>query len=323
MIRSSLLAALCVALVASAAAHAQSQRPGKPVRLIIANSAGSVPDAVARVTTDMLAKGLGQPWVVDNRPGGEGIIAAEAASKSAPDGYTFFLASTTAIAIMPHMKKALPYDPVKDFTPVAMVIDSGPSAIAVNSDLPVKNLPELIAYAKSNPGKLSYSVTFAYLNAAGAWLTNATRMDMVQVNYKDTPLAVQDAMAGRVPVMLNALATVEQVVQSGKMRLIAVTSARRVPTWPDVATIGETVPGYAADAWLAFATRAGTPPEMVNRVNKEMNDIVRDKEYLQRLQKLSWTNIGGANTPQGMSEFFRVEFDKWGKILRDAGVKPE
>jgi tripartite-type tricarboxylate transporter receptor subunit TctC len=326
MVRSPLFAGLSVLtglLVASTAVHAQSARSNKPVRLIIANSAGSTPDAATRAATDLLSRGLGQPWVVDNRPGGEGIIAAEAGAKAAPDGYTFFLASATSLAIIPHLKKSIPYDPVKDFIPVAMVIDSGPSAVAVNVELPIKTLPELIAYTRSNPGKLSYSVSFAYLGAVGTWLTNATRMDMVQINYKEAPQAVQDAIGGRVPVMLNALATVEQVVQTGKMRIIAMTSARRVPAWPDVATVAETVPGYEANAWLSLAAPAGTSMDVVNRVNKEMQTVVRNPQFLQRVEKLSWTNIGGANTPQGMSQFYRIEYDKWGKILRDAGVNPE
>ena len=318
--RNLLLASLFVVV---ANAHGQSAWPNKSVRLLVPNSAGSAPDAIARLTTEMLSRAVGQQWVVDNRPGGDGIIATEAAAKSSPDGYTFLFASVTPVAITPHLKKALPYDPVKDFTPVAMIIDSGPNGLAVQSDLPVKTLADLIALSKSSPGKISYSVTVSFLGAVGVWLTSSTGMDMAQVNYKDTGQAIQDAMAGRVPVMLNAMATVEQVVRSGKMRMIAVTSAKRVPQWPDVPTVGETVPGYEANAWLSLAARAGTAPDIVNRVNKEMSSIVRNPQYLKSLEKLSWTNLNGANTPEGLVGFYRVEFDKWGKILRDAGVKPE
>ena len=312
----------CLSIVGSQV-HAQSAWPIKPVRLLVPNSAGSAPDAIARLTTEMLSKAVGQQWVVDNRPGGDGIIATEAAAKSSPDGYTFLFASVTPVAITPHLKKALPYDPVKDFTPVAMIIDSGPNGIAVQSDLPVKTLSDLITLSKNSPGKMSYSVTVSFLGAVGVWLTSSTGMDLVQVNYKDTGQAIQDAMAGRVPVMLNAMATVEQVVRSGKMRMIAVTSAKRVPQWPDVPTVGETVPGYEANAWLSIAARAGTAPDIVSRVNKEMSVIVRNPQYLKSLEKLSWTNLNGANTPEGLVGFYRLEFDKWGKILRDAGVKPE
>jgi tripartite-type tricarboxylate transporter receptor subunit TctC len=314
---------LAAVLATGSAAHAQSTWPAKPVRLLVANSAGSAPDSIARVTADMLGRATGQSWIVDNRAGGEGIIAAEAAAKAAPDGYTFFFATVTTIAVTPHLRKSLPYDPLKDFTPVAMVVDSGPCAIAVHTDVPVKSLPELIALSKASPAKLSYSVTVAFLGAAGSWLTNATRMDMVPVAYKDTPQAIQDAMAGRVPVMLNALATVEQVVRSGKMRMIAVTSANRVPSWPDVPTVAETVPGYEANGWLSLAARAGAHADIVNRVNREMNAIVRNGEYRQRLEKLSWFNLEGASSPQSMSEFYRSEFTKWGTILREAGVKPQ
>jgi tripartite-type tricarboxylate transporter receptor subunit TctC len=320
MIRISVLALL---LVLSTAAHAQSAWPNRQVRLLVPNSTGSAPDFVARVGLEMLSRTTGQQWVVDNRPGGEGIIAAEAASKSAPDGYTFFFATITPIAITPHLKKSLPYDPMKDFTAVAMVIDSGPNGIAVDQSLPVKSLPELIAYSRANPGKLSYGFTVSFLRAMGAWLTNATRMDMVPIVYKDTGQAIQDSIAGRVPVMLNAMPTIEQAVQSGKMRMIAVTSAKRLAKWPEVPTVGETVPGYEANAWLSFAARAGTPAEIVNRVNKEMNVIVRDAQFQQRLEKFAWANVGGANNPPALAKFYRDEYDKWGKILRDAGVRPE
>lgn len=319
-IRYLLLASLFIVV---AKVDAQSAWPSKSVRLLVPNSAGSAPDAIARLTTEMLSRAVGQQWVVDNRPGADGIIATEAAAKSSPDGYTFLFASVTPVAITPHLKKVLPYDPVKDFTPVAMIIDSGPNGIAVQSDLPVRSLPDLIALSKGSPGKVSYSVTVSFLGAVGTWLTSATGMDMVQVNYKDTGQAIQDAIAGRVPVMLNAMATVEQVVRSGKMRMVAVTSAKRVPQWPDVATVGETVPGFEANAWLSLAARAGTAPDIVIRVNNEMSSIVRNPQYLKSLEKLSWTNLNGANTPEGLVGFYRVEFEKWGKILREAGVKPE
>jgi tripartite-type tricarboxylate transporter receptor subunit TctC len=317
-----LLLALAGLCVLNGEAHAQASWPSRPVRLIITNSAGSAPDVVARITTDLLSRAMGQSWIVDNRPGGQGTIGASAAAKSAPDGYTFFFANGTTMAVTPHLLKSIPYDPIKDFIPVAMVIDSGPVGIAVHPDVPAKTLPELIALAKEKPGKLSYSVSVAFLEIAGAWLTKASGADMVQIQYKSTPQAMQDGVAGRVPVIFNSMGVVQGLARSGKMRLIAVTSLKRLPNWPDLPTVSETIPGYEAEGWNSLAVPAGTSMDIVNRVNKEMQVIVRSPRFLEPLQKYVWTNLNGASTPAALAEFYRAEREKWGRIVRELGIKP-
>ncbi len=316
-----MLLALCLCL--SGGADAQSAWPAKPIRLILSNSPGSAPDLVARVTTDQLGKALGQSWIVENRAGGEGVIGADAAAKSAPDGYTFYVASIVSVAIAPSLVKNIPYDSIRDFVPVAMIVDSGPSAIAVHPDLPAKTFPELIALAKTQPGKLSYSITVAFLNISQEWLNKLAGISMQQINYKDTSQAVQDALSGRVPVLVNSAGTALPHIRSGKLRFLAVTSLKRMPAFPDVPAVAEFYPGYESEGWLSLAAPAGTPADIVNRVNREMDRIVRDAQFSQAVQKFVWANNGGASTPQALAALYRTERDKWGKIIRELGIQPQ
>jgi tripartite-type tricarboxylate transporter receptor subunit TctC len=310
--------------LAAAAGLAQAQAwPVKPVRLFLSNSAGSAPDLVARVTTDQLSKAFGQPWIVENRPGGEGVIGAEAAAKSPPDGYSFYQASIVAIAVQPHVVKNLPYDTLKDFAPVAMMVDSGPSGIAVHPSLPVKTFPDLVALAKSQPGKISYSVTVAFLSVSAQWLNKLAGIDMTEVNYKETGRAVQDGLSGQVPVMFNSLGTPMQHIKAGKMRLLAVTSLQRLPQFPDVPTIAEYYPGYESEGWASLAAPAGTPPDIISRVNREMDRIVKDPQFAAAVGKFYWANFGGARTPQALAGFYRSEREKWGRIVKELGIQPQ
>lgn len=317
-----LIRSLLCSLLLCAMAWAQPPWPLKPVRLIITNSAGSAPDLVARLAAEQLARATGQPWIVDNRPGGDGIIGAEAAARAAPDGYGFFLANGTAIAVTPHLVKSLPYDPERDFAPVAMLIDSGPVGMAVHPDFPAQTLAELISLAKAQPDKHAYSVSVAFLAVAGAWFNKAADIKLTQIQYKETPQSVQDALAGRVPVMFNSMGTLEPLVRSGKMRLLAVTSIKRLAIWPDTPAIAETIPRYEAEGWNALTVRAGAPQEIINRVNREMQTIVKSPQFLQPLQKFVWTNLNGAKTPAELSQYFRGEREKWGSIVRELGIKP-
>ena len=309
-------------MVVTGAVQAQAW-PARPVRLFLSNSAGSAPDLVARVTADQLQKALGQTWIIENRPGGEGVIGAEAVARAAPDGYSFYQASIVAIAVQPHVVKNLPYDTLKDFAPVAMIVDSGPSAIAVHPSLPVKTFPELVALAKTQPGKISYSVTVAFLSVSAQWLNKLAGVDMTEVNYKETGRAVQDGLSGQVPVMFNSLGTPMQHIKAGKMRLLAVTSLKRLPSMPDVPTIAEYYPGYESEGWASMAAPAGTPAEIVNRVNREMDRIVKDPQFAAAVGKFYWANFGGASTPQALAGFYRSERDKWGKIVKELGIQPQ
>jgi tripartite-type tricarboxylate transporter receptor subunit TctC len=303
-------------------AHAQAPWPAKPVRLILSNAAGSAPDVVARVFADQLSKAFAQPWLIENRPGGEGVIGAEAAARSAPDGYTFYLGTIVAIAVQPHLVKSLPFDSLRDFAPVAMVIDSGPSAISVHPDLPIRNVPELVAYAKANPGKLSFSSTVAVITVQGEYFNHVTGIKMTAINYKDPSQATQDAIAGRTPVMVNALAPMVPHIRSGKLRLVAVTSLKRLAAWPDTQTVAEFYPGFEAEGWLSLVAPTGVSADTITRVNREMERIVRSPQFREPVQKFSWDNLNGASTPQALAQFYRAEREKWGRIIRDIGMAP-
>ncbi len=297
--------------------------PAKPVRYVLSNSAGSAPDLVARVTTDQLQQALGQAWIVENRPGGEGVIGAASVARASPDGYSFYQASSVAIAVQPHLVKNLPYDTLRDFTPVAMVVDSGPSGIVVHPSLPVKTFPDLVALAKSQPGRISYSVTVAFLSVSAKWLNKLAGIDMTEVYYKETGQATGDALSGQVPVMFNSLGTPIQHIKAGKLRLLAVTSLKRLPQFPDMPTIAEYYPGYESEGWASMAAPAGTPAEIVNRVNREMDRIVKDPQFAAAVGKFYWANIGGASSPQGLAAFYRSEREKWRKIVNELGIQPQ
>lgn len=316
-----LLLLLCVPLALPL--QAQTAWPAKPIRLILSNSPGSAPDVVGRITADQLGRALGQSWIIENRPGGEGVIGADAAAKSAPDGYTFYVASIVAVAVSPHLVRNIPYDSLRDFAPVAMIVDSGPSAIAVHPDVPAKTFPELVALAKNQPGKLTYSSTVAFLSISQEWLNKVAGINMTQINYKETSQAIQDVTSGRVQVMVNSVGTALPLIRTGKLRFLAVTSLKRLPQFPDIPAVAEYYPGYESEGWLSLAAPAGTPVDIVARVNREMERIVKDAQFTQLVQKFIWANNIGASTPPALSVFYRAEREKWGKIVRDLGIQPK
>src|SRR3954451_23519569 len=232
------IAALLLGLLWGALALAQSW-PAKPVRIIVSTGPGLATDIMARLLSDRLSKNLSQQFVVDNIAGAAGILGAQAAARSAPDGYTFYFAPASALATNQFLFKSVPYDKFKDFTPVAMVCDTGPFVITVQPELPVNTLPELIAYAKANPGKLSYAfdISSGYAAIIGQLVNRRTNAGMVEVPYKATAQAIQDTMTGRTQLMISSIPATDSFVKSGKLRRIAVSSEHRYPAIPDVPAI--------------------------------------------------------------------------------------
>jgi tripartite-type tricarboxylate transporter receptor subunit TctC len=313
------LAALAAGVVLSLTAHAQQKPwPTKPVRVILPNAPGSAPDITIRLFGDQMANAVGQPWVVENRPGGEGIPGTEAVIRAAPDGYTFGLTSSNVVTLNPLLIRPLSYDPLKDMLYIAMVIDTAPLGVAVAPDLPVASLRDLVELAKSRPGGVSYSTTVPIAGLAGDWLNKTTGTNLVQVSYKAVSQALQDGLAGRVPVLINSIGPLEPQVRAGKLRFIAMTSAKRQAAWPDVPTIRETyADGFVSDGWLPLFGPIGVPAEIVQRVNRESERIVRSREFLDPLRTHGWSNINGASTPAGILAHTKEELDRWGKIIRD------
>jgi tripartite-type tricarboxylate transporter receptor subunit TctC len=316
----------CLIFLVLLGALPQSQAqswPARPIRVIVSFAAGSAPDIVCRFVTDRLSRALGQSIVVDNRPGSGNIIAAQAAARAAPDGYNFLCATAATLVSNPHTFKSLPYDPVKDFTPVAMIV-KGPFFVLVHPSIPVKTLAELAAYEKANPGKLSYA-TDGLRNFTGmmaAWLNKISGASILTVPYNVMPQGIQDTLAGRTQLVILAVPAAGPRIRSGELRPLAVSYAKRIPGYENVPTIAETYPGFEYIGWFALMAPAGTPAEVVQRVNREMDRVLKDPDTVQRLRDLGFYTEG-AETPEILGEYIRAELAKWGRIVKEIGIQPE
>ena len=264
-----LRALLCAALLApSVEANAQTW-PSRPIKLIVPTGPGAATDVMARLLADGVSKALGQPMVVENMPGASGILAHQTVARAPADGYTLLFTNTSGLAINLVSFKKLPYDPARDFAPVAMVCSLGPQMLSVNAGLPVKSVSEFIAYAKANRGKLS----MGFDNTAGAaafaakLLNSRADLGLIEVPYRAAAQMTQDIAGGTTQVMISSIAAARAVVDAGKVRRLAVTSASRFPGLPDLPSVSETVPGVVMNGWFAVVAPAGVPPDVVRRLN--------------------------------------------------------
>lgn len=313
---------LLALLAGFAEAHAQTW-PTRPIKMIVSFPAGSAPDIVCRFVSDRLSRAVGQQIIVDNRPGSGNIIAAQAAARSAPDGYNFFCATAATLVSNPHTFKSLPYDPVKDFVPVAMIA-KGAFIVLAHPSVPVKTLAELVAYDKANPGKLAWA-TDGLRNFTGimaAWLNKIAGTGILTVPYATMPLGIQDTIAGRTQLVILAIPAAAPRIRSGELRPLAASFAKRVPGYENVPAISETFPGFELVGWFLIVAPAGIPAEIVQRVNREMDGILKDPETAQRLRALGFFTEG-AETPEKVGEYIRADFEKWGRIVKDIGIQPE
>ncbi len=314
---------LLVALAASAGPAAAQDWPARPIRVIVSFAPGSAPDIICRFVTDRLSRAVGQQIVVDNRPGSGNIIAAQAAARSAPDGYNFFCATAATLVSNPHTFKSLPYDPVRDFAPVAMIA-KGPFFVLVHPGVPVKTLAELAAYDKANPGKLTFA-TDGLRNFTGmmaAWLNKIAGTNILTVPYAGMPLGIQDTLAGRTQVIILAIPAAAPRIRSGELRPLAASFAKRVPGYENVPAIAETYPGFELVGWFLIVAPAGTPAEVVQRVNREMDKILKDPETVRRLRDLGFFTEG-AETPDAVAGTIRSDREKWERIVKEIGIQPE
>jgi tripartite-type tricarboxylate transporter receptor subunit TctC len=303
-------------------AHAQSW-PTKPVRIIVSLAAGGTPDIICRLVADRLSVALGQQVVIENRPGGGNIVGAQVAAHAAPDGYTLFFATAAALVTNPFTYKTLPYDPLKDFVPVSMIA-KGPFFVLANPSVPVKDLAELIAFDKANPGKLAFA-TDGPRNLSGilaAWLNKLGGSSILQVPYAAMPQGVQDALAGRVQLIVLAVPSAAQHIASGALRPLATSSAERLSNYPQVPAIAETFAGVEFIGWFVLAAPAGTPDEIVMRVNREMDAILKNPQISGKLADLGFFTTG-ADTPEAVRAYVRTQHDLWGRLTRDIGLQPE
>ncbi len=297
--------------------------PARPVKFIVSQAPGTSPDITARLIADRLSKLWNQQVVVENRPGGQNVPGAQAAAKSAPDGYNFFYATTAAIVSNPVTFKALPYDPAKDFVPVAMIAKS-PMVVAVNPSVPAKTLAELIALDKAQPGKLAAANEGAktFSGMMSQLLNHSAGMQLLQVPYNGVTPAIQDTIAGRTQVVLVSSAALLPFLKRNELRPLAVSAGKRVRGLEDVPTLSETYPGFEYVGWFALLAPTGTPPAVIQRVNRDMDRVLSDPEIAQRLFDFGLVNEG-AGTPESLNEFLRAERDRWAKLVKQIGLQPE
>jgi tripartite-type tricarboxylate transporter receptor subunit TctC len=313
---------LIVTISTGFSAYAQNW-PDRPVKFVVSQAAGGTPDIIARLLADKLGQAIGQQVVVDNRPGGANAIGAQAAAHSPADGYTFFFATAAALVTNPHTFKTLPYDAAKDFIPVANIARV-PFFILVNPTVEAKTLPELIALEKKNPGKLSVA-TDGQRNFSGmltSWISKLAGVNFTQVPYSAMPSGIQDALAGRVQVIILAVPSAAPHMQQGKLRAIATSSAQRVPGFEQVAPIAETFPGFDFIGWFVLVAPTGTPQAVVQRVNREMDKILKDPDIRARMQKAGFYSEG-AGTPEETGAYVKVQYDAWGRVVKEIGMRPE
>lgn len=309
-----------VLLAAFGLAHSQAY-PTKPVRIIIPVSPGSSPDIVARMLADRLTRGLGQQFLPENNTAGAGLVAAQQAARATPDGYVLFIGASSALASNPHMFKSLPYDPIKDFTPIANLAEVA-FAMAVNPEVPVKTIGEWIAYAKARPGKLSFAADAGIAGIVGAWFNKTAGIDVLHVSYKILAPQFQDTVSGRVQMIVVPLAPIESFVKSGKLRVLGVSSSKRGPGMENIPSIAETLPGFQVTGWFLLAGPTGTPAAVVRRLNHETELFLKDPEVLERFRAFGFT-ASGAGTPESLREFVRAELERWGRITKEVGIKPQ
>ena len=297
--------------------------PTRSIKLINPLAAGSAPDILSRIVAEQLARALGQQVLVENRPGAANIVAAQTAARAAPDGYTLFFGTSLALAVNPHTFKSLPYDAGADFTLVAMICKAAFFVLA-HPDVAAKTLPELIALDKTKPGQLAVAVD-GPKNSSGmlaAWLNKQTGLNLLLIPYATMPQGIQDAISGRVQLAIVAGLTAAPLVERGSMRALAVSSASRIPGYEQVPTIAETLPGFEFLGWFVLAAPAGTPVAIVDRLNREMDQILKNRELVKRLADLGFY-VDSAYTPQATADFVRSQRDKWGEIVRAIGITPE
>jgi len=320
----SLLSALAPLLLAcTIGAQAQEPYPNKPVRIIVPFAAGGVADLLPRIIGEKLSQKWKQPVIVDNKVGASGNIGMAEAARAAPDGYTLALAPTGNLTVNPTLFPKLPFDAHKDFTPVTLLAQS-PNVLVVHPSVPAKNFRELIAYAKANPGKLNFASpgdgSGAHL--AGELLNVEAGIKAQHIPYKGIAPAVNDLLGGNVQMMFAGVSTVLQHVRTGKLVAIAVASPRRNPQLPEVPTVAESgLPGFDVTSWYGIVARAGTPPEIVQKLNHDMVEALQAEDVRAKLAGLGLETVG--NTPEEFAALIKSDSAKWSDVIRRAGIKPQ
>jgi tripartite-type tricarboxylate transporter receptor subunit TctC len=321
MTRTLVRAALAACALAAALAHAQDAYPNAPVTIIVPFAPGSGTDAAARAVGMKLAERLKQTVIVDNKPGANAQVAAQAVIKARPDGYTLFMTTNTSHSANPSLVKNLKYDPVKDFTPVTRVGEL-PFALAVNPGLPVKTMAELIDYARANPGKLSYATPNSTSLVAMESIKRIAGLDIVGIPYKSSPQAMTDLVGGQVQVYVADLGSGMSMLKSDKVRTLGMTTAQPSPLFPGVPPIGETVKGFDLTSWNGIFGPAGMPPAVVQRLNAELLAVLADKDTQDKLAQIGF-QVWPSKTPEEFGQYVAQQLVHWRTLIQQAGIQPE
>lgn len=316
--------AALIAVLSMAAGSAEAQTwPDRPVKFIVTQAAGGTPDIIARLLAERLGQAIGQQVVVDNRPGGANVIGAQAAARAPADGYTFLFATAAALVTNPHTFKAMPYDPVKDFVPVAEIARV-PFFVLVHPDVPANSLAELIALEKAKPGSVSVA-TDGQRNFSGmltSWIGKLGGVTFTQVPYSAMPSGIQDTLAGRVQAIILAVPSAAPHMQQGRLRAVATSSSQRVPGFEQVQPVADAYPGFDFIGWFALVAPSGTPDAVVQRVNREMDKTLKDAAVQERMRQVGFYS-DGAGTPDSTAAYIKAQYESWGKVVKEIGLQPE
>ena len=323
-IASALLAGLVCAVLGAGvgSARAQAAWPSGTVTIVASTPVGSRQDIATRLVAQALSTAFGQPFTIENRPGGNGILAARDVKNAKPDGQTLLSSGNSPIAANPFLFKSLPYNPAKDFTPIAMITDGNPLVLAVNASLPVHSLQEYVAYAKAHPGQLS-NAGFGQLSwIMGRVLDKAADIETLQVRYNSLAPSLTDTIEGRTTSTITTLDSVQPYVASGKLRLIATVGRERFPTIPSIPALEELYPGIAMEGWFVLLGPAGMAKDVVKRINAN-TDVYLQRLDVQKKMLALGSIVHGNKTPDQVAAFLREETARWGRILSSLDIKPQ
>ncbi len=316
---SRLLFCMAATLTLTGPAVAQSGYPDKPIRIVVPTTAGGAADTMTRLIAQKIAESMKVPVVVDNKPGAGNIVGSEAVAKSPPNGYTLLVTYTDHV-FNPFLHPSMPYDTIKDFAPVVM-IGSVPMLLVVNPAVPAKSVTEFIALAKAKPGQLNFASagSGSSLHLAGELFKSSAKVDVIHVPYKGTAPAFVDLLSGQVQFMFPTTVSATQYIKDGRLRALAITSAQRAPTLPEIPTLAESgLPGYDASIWYAVLAPAGTPRDIITRLNAEFRKALATPEVATKLADLGF--VIAAGTPEELQARITGEMERWGRLIKDANV---
>ena len=317
-----LLSVFAIVLIASAPAVMAQPYPSKPIKIVIPFPPGNTMDIMTRLIGPKMTERLGQPIVAENRPGASGMLGLDFVAKAPPDGYTIAAGQGGNLTVLPHTSKNIPYDPLKDFVPIA-VSTTNYLGIVANPDLPFKSVAEMIAWAKTNPGKLTVAtngeggfphLAFEHLRLMGAF-------SFTHIPYKGSAAIATDVIGGQVQVGIDGITGLAPHVRSGRLRLLAITNKTRVALWPDTPAAAETVPGYESGGWFGYVAPAGTPRAIVLKLNEEINRAMKLPDVSDKLVTAGLIVV--AESPEYFGEIIRSDYAKYGKLTRDIGFQPQ